>query len=677
MKISIKKFIQDKFLDLNFNSYVLIIDISKNIFIENIKFLFLELLYPLYINNKKLRIENDFGLFSSNYISINYKFIHENIKMLDTYLYLEAWYNLFNIIDDEKEKTYKELYKLENLNEFQEKAVKHINGPFRLLAPAGSGKTKTLINRILNLINNGINEKNILALAFNKKAEVEMTERLKKFGINNLEVRTFHSFGNQLLRDNYDLEFGSDDTEFINKSILEEILFNKKIDIKFVDRYLELFSKFKNELTNKEDMILKNKNLYDIFISYIDKLIEEKIYGFDDMIYLTLKLILENGNLRSRLQGKYQYILVDEAQDLNDSQLLLIKILSLPQNNLFIVGDDDQTIYGFRGANVNGLLNFENNYSCCVTETLKINYRSMSDIVIRSKKFIDNNKKRIYKEIIPFKKDKGNIDLFIGKNIMDECQKIVDWVKKEQAKGISNNEIAILYRYHEYEYLLKVYFLINKIPIASKDNCFKIFEDVLPFLNFVFGKASFQDYKKILNIRKFYIGDNELKKISNDKKFLKYLKQKNLYFLAFKLGIYKRILKKNNINFKHFILTFNLDKYLLEKFDNLNKNILDNIIDALGYYGKIKKIYELFIKSNEEFMENDDDNIVLSTIHKVKGNEFESVCYYHLVTPECNIEDERKVSYVAFTRAKSNLLITTVKNDKLMFINEYFDNIKN
>ena len=671
MKISIKKFIQDKFLDLNFNSYVLIIDISKNIFIENIKFLFLELLYPLYINNKKLRIENDFGLFSSNYISINYKFIHENIKMLDTYLYLEAWYNLFNIIDDEKEKTYKELYKLENLNEFQEKAVKHINGPFRLLAPAGSGKTKTLINRILNLINNGINEENILALAFNKKAEVEMTERLKKFGINNLEVRTFHSFGNQLLRDNYDLEFGSDDTEFINKSILEEILFNKKIDIKFVNRYLELFSKFKNELTNKEDMTLKNKNLYDIFISYINKLIEEKIYGFDDMIYLTLKLILENGNLRSRLQGKYQYILVDEAQDLNDSQLLLIKILSLPQNNLFIVGDDDQTIYGFRGANVNGLLNFENNYSCCVTETLKINYRSMSDIVIRSKKFIDNNKKRIYKEIIPFKKDKGNIDLFIGKNIMDECQKIVDWVKKEQAKGISNNEIAILYRYHEYEYLLKVYFLINKIPIASKDNCFKIFEDVLPFLNFVFGKASFQDYKKILNIRKFYIGDNELKKISNDKKFLKYLKQKNLYFLAFKLGIYKRILKKNNINFKHFILTFNLDKYLLEKFDNLNKNILDNIIDALGYYGKIKKIYELFIKSNEEFMENDDDNIVLSTIHKVKGNEFESVCYYHLVTPECNIEDERKVSYVAFTRAKSNLLITTVKKDKLKFVKEY------
>ena len=498
-----------------------------------------------------------------------------------------------------------------------------------------------------------------------------MTERLKKFGINNLEVRTFHSFGNQLLRDNYDLEFGSDDTEFINKSILEEILFNKKIDIKFVNRYLELFSKFKNELTNKEDMTLKNKNLYDIFISYINKLIEEKIYGFDDMIYLTLKLILENGNLRSRLQGKYQYILVDEAQDLNDSQLLLIKILSLPQNNLFIVGDDDQTIYGFRGANVNGLLNFENNYSCCVTETLKINYRSMSDIVIRSKKFIDNNKKRIYKEIIPFKKDKGNIDLFIGKNIMDECQKIVDWVKKEQAKGISNNEIAILYRYHEYEYLLKVYFLINKIPIASKDNCFKIFEDVLPFLNFVFGKASFQDYKKILNIRKFYIGDNELKKISNDKKFLKYLKQKNLYFLAFKLGIYKRILKKNNINFKHFILTFNLDKYLLEKFDNLNKNILDNIIDALGYYGKIKKIYELFIKSNEEFMENDDDNIVLSTIHKVKGNEFESVCYYHLVTPECNIEDERKVSYVAFTRAKSNLLITTVKKDKLKFVKEY------
>ena len=671
MEISIKEFIKDKFLDLNFSSYTLIMDVSKDEFIKNIKSLFLKLLYTLYFNDKKVKIDDCFNFYSNNNIYIDYKFIHDDAELLDTYLYLEAWYRLCFEIDKTNKLNFNSKYELENLNEFQEKAVKHINGPFRLLAPAGSGKTKTLINRILNLINNGISEENILALAFNKKAEIEMTERLQKFGINNLEVRTFHSFGNQLLKNNCDLEFGGDDSEFINKCILEEILFNKNIDIKYVDDYLKLFSKFKNELTNKDEMILNGKNIYDIFIEFIDKLIEEKIYGFDDMIYFTLKLILENGKLRNNLRLKYQYILVDEAQDLNNSQLLLIRLLSLPKNNLFIVGDDDQTIYSFRGANVSGILNFEENYSCCITETLKINYRSKANIIVNSKRFIDNNKSRIYKEIIPFNNEMGDIELFVGKNIIYECKKIVEWIKEQQLKGIPNNEIAILYRYHEYEYMLKMYLLINKIPIDSNDNCFKIFDDVMPFLNFVLGKGNYNDYKKIINIKKYYIDDSELRKITDDQKFLKYLKKNNLAFLALKLKIYRNILRKKDVNFKHFILSFHLDKYIIEKFDDINRNILNNILNALTSYGKLKKIYELFLNNNNKEVLKKENCIVLSTIHKVKGNEFNSVCYYHLITPKCDIEDERKVSYVAFTRAKNNLLITTVKNDELKFVKEY------
>lgn len=649
---------------MEYKNYEIVIDITKEKFISNIKFLFLYLLYPLYYNKKEVHINNLFNFRDD--ITIDSKFLHENMNTIEIYLYLEAWNKLIIDMKNFTEYKYNLLYKLENLNVYQQKAVDNIKGPFKLLAPAGSGKTKTLVNRVLNLLNYGIKEENILILAFNKKAEVELKNRISFYSISNIEIKTFHSFGNQLLKEYYDLESVCDDYEFMSRYILEEILFESKLNVKDVSNYLNLFSLFKNNLTNKNNMIFKNNNIYDIYIKYINSLLEEKIYGFDDMIYISIKLILENGKLRNKLQNKYKYILVDEAQDLNNAQLLLIKILSLPTNNLFIVGDDDQTIYGFRGANVEGLLNFENDYSCCIIDILKVNYRSKANIVNNSKRFINHNKNRIFKDIVPFNKDNGKIELFIGKTILDECEKIVNWVKYQQDNGILNNEIAVLYRYHEVEDILKIYFLINRVPICARLDNIKIFDTILPFLKFFFGEPNINDYKLIIKTYDYNVNDKELNRITNNKKFLNYLKKYGLSFLAFKLKLFKKLLNKIDINFKWFIFLFKLNKI-----DNIDNNSFNNIINALDQYGGLKKIYNLCNSNYKDFI-NREDGIILSTIHKVKGNEFDSVCYYHLTTPVCDIEDERKVSYVAFTRAKSNLLVTTIKQDKLLFINEFF-----
>ena len=653
MKLYISKFLEEKKLDLKQSNYEIIIDIPKTEFISNIKYLFLNLLYPLYYNKKKIFINNIFD--SNKEINIDTKYIHENKDVLDIYLYLDSWNKLIMINHEKHE--YKMIYKLDKLNVCQQRAVDTLDGPFRLLAPAGSGKTKTLINRILNLLNNGIKSENILVLAFNKKAEIELSNRIFQYSINNIEIKTFHSFCNQILKKYSDLEDACDDYEFINNTIISDLLHDNNISLKFSNDYSNLFSLYKNTLTDKDDMVYMGKNIYLLYLKYIERILDEKLYGFDDMIYFSIRLLLNNGKLRSQFQNKYKYILVDEVQDLNDSQILLIKILSLPTNNLFIVGDDDQMIYSFRGSNINGILNFENNYSCCISETLKINYRSKANIVNKCKRFIDNNEHRVFKEIIPFSNSNGNLELFIAKNILEECEKVINWINYQKKMGIY--DIAILYRYNELGNIINTYLNLNRIITNSSEDFEKVLNIITPFFNYFFSVPTFEDYKSIIRSQGYNIKDSKSKVINNNKKFLKYLKECGLSNFAFKLELLRKILKKKDLKFKYFTYFLRLNKV-----DGYN-----DIFKIINKFGTIKEVYnKINSKSNTSY----ENNVVLSTIHKVKGNEFESVCYFHITTPDDDIENERRISYVAFTRAKSNLLVTTIKNDELKFVKEFF-----
>lgn len=657
LDIYISKFILYKSICLDYNTYNIIVDIDKKYFIKNIKFLFLNLLYPLYINNKKFNIKYNFEI-SMITFNINYLYMHTDMNIVDIYLYLESWFRLNkNIVLVSKYS-----YKLDNLNKYQLKAVMHINGAFRLLAPAGSGKTKTLINRILNLLNNGIDPSNILVLAFNKKAEVEINERLEKYLIGGIEIRTFHSFCNKIIKENTNLDFNIDEIDLINEEILDNL------GIKDNEKYIKLVSKIKNNILSKDEL---NTNDFNIFNDYIKALIKEEVYGYDDMIYLCIKIILENGNLRNNLQNKYKYILVDEAQDLNNSQFLLIRILSLPENNIFMVGDDDQTIYTFRGANIDNLLNFGKYYPCYKQEVLKINYRSKANIVNCSKNFIDNNKNRIYKDIVPFNKEDGSIKLEICKNIIDECEVIVKWIKNLIEENNNYSDIAILYRHHEYEDILLLKLIVNDIPVNLDNNYLStLFDVLLPYFNYFFDSKDV-NYKKILDTQKIYINNLELKKLKSNRKFLNLLKhrKKKLYF---KFKIMKKLLKFSDIKFIKFIRFLNLNIYLKDVIFNHDKFLMNNLYKALNKLSGIKEIYNMYI-NNKNYIEKSDDSINFSTIHKTKGNEFKNVCYFHLMTPKDNIEDERKISYVAFSRAKDNLFITTLKDDEMLFIKEFLN----
>lgn len=318
----------------------------------------------------------------------------------------------------------------DNLDASQKKALNHLTGPIRVLAPAGSGKTKTLINRIVNLINNGISPNKILALAFNKKAKIEMEQRLNdkqiatsnRLGEDGVKVRTFHSFGLEIIRDHLNWQFpGTHQERTRTRQILKDsiapfyqIPFRRNKDP--LDVFLDALRRTKMELPHiKEVTVDDNGNIVpfeNIFNRYLELQTQHNFFNFDDMIYLALRAIIDDIVLRKNLQNQFEYILIDEFQDLNKAQILLMQTLALPQNNLFIVGDDDQMIYGWRGAEITHILEFNKRYSEAEDCTLSTNYRSNKRIVNHSRWLIDHNTERVKKDIHPLpNKPPGIFDL--------------------------------------------------------------------------------------------------------------------------------------------------------------------------------------------------------------------------------------------------------------------------
>ena len=358
MFISMNEFLNNKELDLSYDKYIIKFDITKELFISNIELFYNELLYKLYYYEKEISIESDPKIIDK-YFVINPLLIHENNNAVMKFIYLESWYYL---LDFNYKLEYKKEYELDNLNNEQLLACNSIKGVVNVLAPAGSGKTKTLVNRVLYLLNNGVKKDNILVLAYNKKAREELANRLNIEGLN---IYTFHSFGNKIINKYTNLIFIEDDS--VNREILNKVLdsskriINNKTD-ELIEDYLKYIKEIKEEVLSKEEINNKYHNFYDIYSKYLFLLEEYSYYTYEDMLYILIIMILKNPSLRLYLQSKYQYILVDESQDLNKLQLLLLKIIALPNNNLFLVGDDDQMIYSFRGASNNLLKEFLSSY---------------------------------------------------------------------------------------------------------------------------------------------------------------------------------------------------------------------------------------------------------------------------------------------------------------------------
>ncbi|MCK5077166.1 MAG: ATP-dependent helicase, partial [Calditrichia bacterium] len=368
-----------------------------------------------------------------------------------------------------------------SLDEYQYEAVISKNGPVQILAPAGSGKTRALIYRILHLIRKNIPPSKILALAFNRKAMLEMRERLNSMGIHGVKVYTLHAYGLKIVSHflkNWKFSKEEDKNTSIRNVVLaclqKEYNFQLKRDQDVLIDFLDALQVVKSTLCPPSEIKLELNESEVDFEKLFNKILKEqfkhKFLEFSDMIYLAVRILFKQVEFRKWLQMQQQYVLVDEFQDLNAAQILMVDILSRPWRNLFVVGDDDQLIYGWRGAETKHILNFEERFGTYQRYILNYNYRSCRSLVLHTKQLITYNLVRVKKNILSKNYNMSDsLELIAGKDIWDEAEKIVNEIEKLIKNGKRPGQIAVLSRYNAYLFMLSLLLEKRKIPYEIPD----------------------------------------------------------------------------------------------------------------------------------------------------------------------------------------------------------------
>ncbi|MCK9616686.1 MAG: UvrD-helicase domain-containing protein [Lentimicrobiaceae bacterium] len=633
----------------------------------------------------------------------------------------------------------KTIYDLDkDLDDSQLNAINEITGPIRVLAPAGSGKTKTLINRIVHIVNNGVNPNQILALAFNKRAAQEMIDRVSQKGIitaktlsdEGVVIKTFHSFGYEIIKDTLHWNFNGNNEAIETRNLMRNVV-DRIPDIDYwlknetVDKFLEALRRSKLELPPIENFTVELKNgeivFEPYFKQYLNLQFSHNFFNFDDMIYLALRTILEDNVLRQRLQSQFNYILIDEFQDLNQAQILLMQVLALPTNNLFIVGDDDQMIYGFTGARIEHIVNFPKRYAFTKDFTLSTNYRSAKKIVKHSSWLIKHNSQRVDKNINAYVENPtGEFKVSLADNLYNQAVNAVNWIKQlKEEKNCNWNDFTILFRYYEFQYPIAFVLDIEKIP-HSPINSQKLFRknpgrDIYSYLSVILHPtdATPDDFKRILKRPNKYLNNNIIE-IANDwnsfQNLIDVCNQNNFNLEALKIDRIQEFINQI-INLRNYAQTtksphdilnsiiqeFDLKEYY-ENVANINKDvdvasddiIIEVILSVTKTFDNINSFYE-FIHNQitnpnanpiPELEANDIQNeILISTIHKTKGNEFKNVVFFNLAHNGKIIglneqEEERRVCYVGITRAIESIFISAPLGNYSNYLPEILKNPK-
>ena len=577
---------------------------------------------------------------------------------------------------------------LEELNEAQKQASTHIDGALLILAGAGSGKTKTITTRLAYLLSLGIDPANTLTLTFTNKAASEMRERALSMIENPTSypplLVTFHKFGLMFLKFyihllNRDNNFVIIDTED-KKKILKQI--SNELPPAFMAKEI---SKYKNSFLNPNEVfLLANEENYKkmayIYEKYQNYLIENNLVDFDDLLLLTYKILNENDDLAKEISNKYQYIMVDEYQDTNEIQLLLLKKLCSTHNNICVVGDDDQSIYGFRGANHKNILEFEKEFNAKVIK-LEINYRSTNQILKAANSLISFNKNRYNKKLISAIGDGKEVRVISNYNEIAEAEFIAKEIKNLINQGIDPKDIAILYRINALSRSVEdglrregiSYKLVGGMKFYEREEI----KDLISYLRIMANPNDDYSFKRVVNKPRRGIGKtsiNKLEEAKGDLSFIEFIKKSNLEFLN----------KKNIKTLKEFVNTIEFLSKLpidelpenIEKLIELSKSYKDedkkrNIEE---FYGLMKDKKDLNLREflNELSLETDQDKIAneminVMTIHASKGLEFN---YLYVIGMEegffplgdADIEEERRLAYVAITRAKKELTLSYVES---------------
>ena len=635
---------------------------------------------------------------------------------------------------------------LEGLNPEQKKAVIHTEGPLLVLAGAGSGKTRVLTHRIAYLVEEKmVRSWNILAITFTNKAAREMKARMEKLigpEANNIWVGTFHATCVRILRREidrlgYDKSFviyDADDQKTLVKTCLEQLNINdKNYPPKSV---LSEISRAKDELIDSDMFMRQNRADYrmsriaEIYSLYQKKLKDNNALDFDDIIMLTNKILSDFKDVLDYYADKFRYVLVDEYQDTNKAQYELIKKLASKHGNLCVVGDDDQMIYGWRGANLYNILGFEKDYPNCRIIKLEQNYRSTKTILQAANHVIKNNGERKEKELWTDNTEGALLNRYEAVDERDEAYYIVNSMKTLKKAGRSYNEMAVLYRLNAQSRVIEDMLMKQGVPYkiygGLKFYARKEIKDVIAWLRVIQNANDDVSLKRIINVPKRGIGKTTLDRIekysiSEDVSMYKIISMASNYpdlsramkglndFFSF---VEKMKELSPNTDLVEFIESL-IEKSGIVKELEAEKNIeSQSRIENIKEFISVAREFEITTEEKpnlEDFLAHislvadiDDseevgDRIVMMTLHSAKGLEFPVVFIagmeegvfpsYRSISEEATLEEERRLCYVGITRAQEEIYITSAQSRMLFgstsynresrFIGEIPDNLIN
>ncbi len=617
---------------------------------------------------------------------------------------------------------------IEKLNNEQKKAATFKDGPCLVIAGAGSGKTKVLTTRIANLIENGVKPYNILAITFTNKAAGEMRERVNNIiNAHDAFIGTFHSFGLKIIRENsalfnltsaFTLIDTEDQTSIIKKIMKDINITDKMISPAFIKSKISFIKN--NMLSDSEIanfLISENEKIaVKIYYEYEKILKRNNTLDFDDLLKKPVELFNSNKEVLEKYQDKFKYILIDEYQDTNEVQYKLVKLLSKKYLNLFVVGDPSQSIYAFRGANYQNILNFEKDFKGCTVIKLPQNYRSTQTILDAANEVISHNKQR--KDLDLFSDLGQGVKIKYIRTFNDsmENKRVVDEIQKLYEEGYNRKDMAIFYRTNAQSRSIEDALVKANIPYKVFGSFYfykrKEIKDLLAYLKLIANPSDDVSLERVINEPKRKIGDKTIENLREKARSLN-------------ISMFEAIDSGKELEFKNLILnlieiskdtsiTGLIDKTLelskmKETYENDKSLESDIRLENLMEFRSVSETYEketgnvnlsdflmeVSLVSDAAEYSLDADAVTLMTVHSAKGLEFKIVFIIGLeenIMPiskalydDEELEEERRLMYVAITRAKEKLYLLNAGrrmlygnmqvNPPSRFISEISDNL--
>ena len=617
---------------------------------------------------------------------------------------------------------------IEKLNNEQKKAATFKDGPCLVIAGAGSGKTKVLTTRIANLIENGVKPYNILAITFTNKAAGEMRERVNNIiNAHDAFIGTFHSFGLKIIRENsalfnltsaFTLIDTEDQTSIIKKIMKDINITDKMISPAFIKSKISFIKN--NMLSDSEIanfLISENEKIaVKIYYEYEKILKRNNTLDFDDLLKKPVELFNSNKEVLEKYQDKFKYILIDEYQDTNEVQYKLVKLLSKKYLNLFVVGDPSQSIYAFRGANYQNILNFEKDFKGCTVIKLPQNYRSTQTILDAANEVISHNKQR--KDLDLFSDLGQGVKIKYIRTFNDsmENKRVVDEIQKLYEEGYNRKDMAIFYRTNAQSRSIEDALVKANIPYKVFGSFYfykrNEIKDLLAYLKLIANPSDDVSLERVINEPKRKIGDKTIENLREKARSLN-------------ISMFEAIDSGKELEFKNLILnlieiskdtsiTGLIDKTLelskmKETYENDKSLESDIRLENLMEFRSVSETYEketgnvnlsdflmeVSLVSDAAEYSLDSDAVTLMTVHSAKGLEFKVVFIIGLeenIMPiskalydDEELEEERRLMYVAITRAKEKLYLLNAgrrmlygnmqMNPPSRFISEISDNL--